>query len=175
MPFGLHEVQVPRFLDNWHMKVVKLSALGTGHLYSQEILKVLISVKGSVDPRAIVWPEGISQRKITMTTLGIKPTTLWLVAQCLKQSVLRRHRWENDIKMRPGRAGCKCVNWINFTQDTALWKLWSTMKRLFRIFQKKEELLDYLSGQWLLQTAPRSQWLWKFKTFSATATSTGNT
>jgi len=164
MTFGLHEVQAPRFLENWHLKVVRLSALGTGHLYSQEILKLLISVNGWVDPRAIVRPEGFSQWKITMTTLGIKPMTFWLVAQCLNQlchSVLHRHRWEKWI-----------LKWVLEEQGVSvsiglisLWKLRSTMKRLFRIFQKIEELLDYLSDQWLLKTAPRSQWLRKFKTF----------
>ena len=31
--WGFQEVQAPRFQDNWHMKVVNLSALHTGHLY----------------------------------------------------------------------------------------------------------------------------------------------
>jgi hypothetical protein len=47
MPFGLHEVQAPRFLDNWQMKVVRVSALGTGHLYPQEIkVKVKVGIWG---------------------------------------------------------------------------------------------------------------------------------
>jgi hypothetical protein len=32
-PLGLQEVEAPRFLDNWHMKVVRLSDLRTGRLY----------------------------------------------------------------------------------------------------------------------------------------------
>jgi hypothetical protein len=32
-PLGLHEVEAPRFLDNQHMKMVRLSALLTGRLY----------------------------------------------------------------------------------------------------------------------------------------------
>ena len=65
------------------MKVVRSSASRTGRLYPQKMFLVLIFTRGWVDPRATVWLEGICHWKNAVTSPGIDPGTVRLVAQCL--------------------------------------------------------------------------------------------
>jgi hypothetical protein len=66
------------------MMVVWLSDLHTGNLYPQNIFLVLTSIRGLVEPTAIVRPEGFCQLKIPVTPLEIEAATFRLVKQLTK-------------------------------------------------------------------------------------------
>jgi len=105
-------------LDKWHIHVVRLLAQRTDWLYPQTLSLVLISVSRWVDPRVLVWPAGLSQRKIPMTPSEFEPTNFRLVAQCLNNKTIWK-RWKKGCddpwKMHDAKIGmCLCTSYIYF-------------------------------------------------------------
>jgi hypothetical protein len=66
-PWGFQKAEIPRFLSNRNKKVLRLSVYSPATFTPQELFLVLIRVRGWVDSRAIVLPEGLLQSKIPMT------------------------------------------------------------------------------------------------------------
>jgi hypothetical protein len=64
---------------------MRLSALCTDCYLSPGRLLVFISVRGWINPSAIIQLKGSGQLKTLMTSLGIKHATFQLEAQCLNQ------------------------------------------------------------------------------------------
>ena len=71
---------------------VRLSALCTGRLYPQEIILVLISVRGRVDPRAIVRSEGFYVKEKYNDTSWDRTSNLQFVAQHLNHCATAVHQ-----------------------------------------------------------------------------------
>jgi hypothetical protein len=88
-PRGFQEVEAPRFLDNLHMKVVRLSAIRTGRVYPPGNIPGTHFCYRLSRPQGHSAADRIMPTKYPLTPSGIETATCRLVAQCLNEL---RHR-----------------------------------------------------------------------------------
>jgi hypothetical protein len=139
-------MKAPGFLDNRHIKVVRLSTIRTGRLYPQEYRKVE-STPGK-------WTCQMSRKKSPVTRPGINPGTFRLVAQCLRSpggevflGVVSRNRqrkrdillgtWNVRSLYRAGalleEVGGDCGDWMERAQDRDRWRALVSTVMKFRV------------------------------------------
>ena len=97
-PWGFQEAEAPRFHDNRHMKLVRLSALSTGRLCPPG------NIRGWVDPRAIVQPKRLSKWKTKMTLSGIEPAHSADIPSCYLQETSVGLLWKPWNQPPPTRS-----------------------------------------------------------------------
>ena len=95
----------------------RLSALPSGRLYHQEMLLVLISVGGWVEPRILC------QWKIPMTPAGIEPATFRFVAQHLNHCAIAVPTAKFNINKFCPHNALTCFVWI--WEQTAIISLYN--------------------------------------------------
>ena len=77
-------LRLREFLDNRYNRWLDFQPYAPAGFTRGNFL-VLISVRGWVDLRVIMRPEGLSQWNIPMTPSEIEPETLWLLTKCFNQ------------------------------------------------------------------------------------------
>ena len=87
-PEGSRKLRFPNFVTTAR-DGGRLSALRTSRLYPQEILLLLISVRGWVDPSAKCYRKDIMSIKNPLTPAGIEPPTYRFVVQHLNHCIPR--------------------------------------------------------------------------------------
>jgi hypothetical protein len=122
MAWRFLEVRVPRFQENQHMKVVRLSALLTGHIYQPG------NISGTYFCYRPGWRQGhsvagrIMSTKNCNDTTSNRPATFWLIAQCLNQLCYHVLAPSTHGLMHSCSVILNCFTFLNTTLPTTVHK-----------------------------------------------------